>query len=199
MIAVIGGGPVGSYAAYLLAKKGHQVELFEEHKEIAGFIYAVIGAVYAVFLAFTTISVWEEFREAEDIADREANDVLDVAMLAEALPQEHRDPIRAALREYCTDVAGKEWEALRRGEAVPFLNPHMKTLMDEILRYEPRTEMQKIVGEKILDEQADLDDSRRERLLMARRRLPPVLRAARGTTPHAARPFWRVGWSKPWQ
>ena len=34
MIAVIGGGPVGSYAAYLLAKKGHHVELFEEHNQI---------------------------------------------------------------------------------------------------------------------------------------------------------------------
>ena len=34
MIAVIGGGPVGSYAAYLLAKKGHQVEVFDEPKDI---------------------------------------------------------------------------------------------------------------------------------------------------------------------
>ena len=34
MISVIGGGPVGSYASYLLAKKGFDVSLYEEHKEI---------------------------------------------------------------------------------------------------------------------------------------------------------------------
>jgi geranylgeranyl reductase family protein len=34
MISVIGAGPVGSYAAYLLAKKGHDVQIFEEHKEV---------------------------------------------------------------------------------------------------------------------------------------------------------------------
>ncbi|MBS3128322.1 NAD(P)/FAD-dependent oxidoreductase [Candidatus Woesearchaeota archaeon] len=34
MIAVVGAGPAGSYAAYLLAKQGYEVKLFEEHKEI---------------------------------------------------------------------------------------------------------------------------------------------------------------------
>ena len=33
-IAVIGGGPVGCYTAYLLAKQGHNVDLFEEHSQI---------------------------------------------------------------------------------------------------------------------------------------------------------------------
>ncbi len=34
MIAIIGAGPVGSYAGYLLAKQGHKVRIFEEHNMI---------------------------------------------------------------------------------------------------------------------------------------------------------------------
>jgi geranylgeranyl reductase family protein len=34
MISIIGAGPAGCYAAYLLAKKGKEVQIFEEHKEI---------------------------------------------------------------------------------------------------------------------------------------------------------------------
>jgi len=34
MVSVIGGGPIGSYASYLLAEKGFDVNLYEEHKEI---------------------------------------------------------------------------------------------------------------------------------------------------------------------
>ena len=34
MITIIGAGPVGSYSAYLLAKKGKEVSVFEEHKDI---------------------------------------------------------------------------------------------------------------------------------------------------------------------
>ncbi|MCK4589115.1 MAG: NAD(P)/FAD-dependent oxidoreductase [Nanoarchaeota archaeon] len=33
-INIIGAGPIGSYTAYLLSKKGYQVNLFEEHQEI---------------------------------------------------------------------------------------------------------------------------------------------------------------------
>jgi len=34
MISIIGAGPSGCYAAYLLAKAGKEVQIFEEHKEI---------------------------------------------------------------------------------------------------------------------------------------------------------------------
>ena len=34
MISVIGAGPIGSYAAYLLAKKGRDVNVYEEHRQI---------------------------------------------------------------------------------------------------------------------------------------------------------------------
>lgn len=34
MISIIGAGPAGNYAAYLLAKKGYEVRVFEEHPEI---------------------------------------------------------------------------------------------------------------------------------------------------------------------
>jgi len=33
MISIIGGGPAGNYVAYLLAKAGKQVEVFEEHRK----------------------------------------------------------------------------------------------------------------------------------------------------------------------
>ncbi len=34
MISIIGAGPAGSYAAYLLAKKGYEVHVYEEHDKI---------------------------------------------------------------------------------------------------------------------------------------------------------------------
>jgi hypothetical protein len=47
----------------------------EQHNEVAGFIIAVIGGLYAVLLAFVVISVWEQFDAAQTDASREANHV----------------------------------------------------------------------------------------------------------------------------
>ena len=33
-VLIIGAGPIGCYCGYLLAKKGFDVEIYEEHKEI---------------------------------------------------------------------------------------------------------------------------------------------------------------------
>jgi hypothetical protein len=33
----------------------------QRHNDVAGFIYAVLGVVYAVWLGFVTIAAWEDF------------------------------------------------------------------------------------------------------------------------------------------
>ena len=50
MISIIGAGPVGNYTAYLLAKKGKNVNVFEEHEKIVNAIIRrdKIGATKAL-------------------------------------------------------------------------------------------------------------------------------------------------------
>ena len=42
-----------------------------EHDDVAGFILAVVGVVYAVTLAFIVIVTWEELRHANDTVSPE--------------------------------------------------------------------------------------------------------------------------------
>jgi hypothetical protein len=44
-------------------------EVRQKHNDVAGFIYAVLGVVYAVLLALVVIAVWEEFDAAKDTAE----------------------------------------------------------------------------------------------------------------------------------
>ena len=43
-----------------------------EHNEVAGFLVAVIGVVYAVIAGFTIIALWENFTEAQNATKVEA-------------------------------------------------------------------------------------------------------------------------------
>ncbi len=56
-----------------------------EGHDVAGFVYAVVGVIYAVLLAFVVIVVWEQFRNADDIAENEAMHIGNVRQLCESI------------------------------------------------------------------------------------------------------------------
>jgi NADPH-dependent glutamate synthase beta subunit-like oxidoreductase/Pyruvate/2-oxoacid:ferredoxin oxidoreductase delta subunit len=63
-VAVIGGGPAGLSAAYQLAKKGHEVTLFDDHAELGGMMrYGIPG-----------------FRTPRDVLDAEIQRILDLGV-----------------------------------------------------------------------------------------------------------------------
>ena len=56
------GVPVGlAWVATLLVHGRTTAVMDEKHNEVAGFIFATVGVVYAVLLAFVVIVVWEQF------------------------------------------------------------------------------------------------------------------------------------------
>src|SRR5215475_14331584 len=80
--------PAFAYGSARLVRRRFNAEVLARHNEVAGFVYAVIGVVYAVLLGFTAIIVWEQFREAEEDADREANALADLYRDAQVFPSD---------------------------------------------------------------------------------------------------------------
>lgn len=85
-----------------------------EHNDLAGFILAVIGVVYAVLLAFVAIGVWERFQQAEARTFDEAGVLAVVYRDSESFPQGHA--LRSAVRAYVDAVVNDEWPKMRRGD-----------------------------------------------------------------------------------
>ena len=50
--------------------------LLIEHNEIAGFVFAVVGVIYAVLLAFLAVGAWEHLQTAEQQTYDEAAQVM---------------------------------------------------------------------------------------------------------------------------
>ncbi len=86
------------------------------HHEVAGFLVAVVGVLYAVVLGFLVISVWASFDEAQRNANAETNDVADLIHLAHFLPEPQRMRARVMLSQYTFEVRDNEWEQLGNGE-----------------------------------------------------------------------------------
>lgn len=87
------------------------------HNDLAGFILAVIGVIYAVLLAFVTIGVWERYQQAESRSFDEAGQLAVVYRDADAFPQARE--LRVLVRDYTEAVIFDEWPKMRRGEESP--------------------------------------------------------------------------------
>ena len=57
------------------------------HNDVAGFIYAALGVIYAVLLALVVIAVWETYGAASETVEQEANALAEIAWLGNRLPE----------------------------------------------------------------------------------------------------------------
>jgi len=84
------------------------------HNDVAGFIIAIVGVIYAVLLAFVVIVSWEEFSRAESVVGQEASALRGLYRESAAFPPEVRERVEADVRAYTTAVLTEEWPAMSR-------------------------------------------------------------------------------------
>ncbi len=97
----------------LLVRRFVAVERLEPHNDVSGFVFAGVGVVYAVLLAFLVIGVWEGYEEQRRIIDSEAGHLVTVHRLAGMI--EGADATKAATRAYAESVIRDDWPAMRSG------------------------------------------------------------------------------------
>ena len=87
--------------------------------DVAGYLYAVVGVIYAVILAFVVIAVLEQSQDAQDAVDTEASAVLNLARMANGWPEDDRSSVQSSLTTYARQVVDVEWPAMARGDFGP--------------------------------------------------------------------------------
>jgi hypothetical protein len=85
------------------------------HNDVAGFVLAIVGVIYAVLLAFIAVAVWQSFGQAEDLVQTEANLVGDLYRDTSALPEPAAAALRNDLFVYAETVVQDEWPELSAG------------------------------------------------------------------------------------
>ena len=92
----------------------HSVGLstLERHNDVAGFIIAVIGVLYAVLLAFVVVVSWQNFDGASSTASHEAEIVSGLYRDASVFGAQGPG-IRRSLENYAVHVVTREWTSMR--------------------------------------------------------------------------------------
>ena len=174
-ILVVGGGVLLSLLGLTAVRRAVPREVRETNNEVAGFIVAVVGVIYAVLLALVVIAVWEQFESARGIVEREANAVADLYRGVDGFADVDRDHLRERLRTYARTVVDDEWPLLARGRTSERAWEALDAVWVAYLALDPRTGRETAAYEEALDQLDALGDARQERLLASRATIPFVL------------------------
>ncbi len=147
----------------------------EEHNDVAGFIYAVLGVAYAVLLAFMLIAVWQNYETAQTNVESEANELAGVYFLASQFPEPERTRLQDLARTYARVVVEEEWSLMERGKTSPRADSLLRQLRLQILEFDPHTKGEQVLYEGGLTQLHDAADARRSRLLEVREGIPTLL------------------------
>src|ERR1700731_3735367 len=76
--AVVLSGVAASLVGLFLVRRVVPHTVLKQHNDVVGFVYAVVGVVYAVLLAFTIVVCWEQYEGAARNIEEEASTVGDL-------------------------------------------------------------------------------------------------------------------------
>jgi hypothetical protein len=149
-----------------------------EHNDVAGFLIAVVGVVYAVTLAFIVIVTWQRYADARTTVHHEAGALRDLYRDSQALPLTTRAELGDLALEYAREVSTDEWAALDRGEGSRAAFDLISRMFTTMSTAAPATPTQEAFLAEALARLNEVAQDRAERISVAEEGLLSILWAA---------------------
>ncbi|HTJ27869.1 MAG TPA: DUF4239 domain-containing protein [Candidatus Limnocylindria bacterium] len=138
---------------------------FGEHNAVAGPMLGIVGGIYAVMLAFVTITVWQEYDGSQQRLAAEGSAAGDVWRAAVGLSPAATRALRGEIVGYAQVLVAEEWPLMRRGEMSRRAELRLAALYAAAARLRPADAGETNAQLAILQAIATLHDARRHRLL----------------------------------
>ncbi|QMU79983.1 DUF4239 domain-containing protein [Streptacidiphilus sp. PB12-B1b] len=147
----------------------------ERQNEVAGFIFAGVGVLYAVLLGFVVISVWGNVGAAQQTTFNEADSLAGVYWISRSLPLPLGAQIEHQTLDYANTVETTEWPLMSRHRSSPQATQLVYDIRNSVLAYQPATLQQQVLYDHAVTDVENLASARRERLNQVQDSVPPIL------------------------
>ncbi len=166
----------------LLVRQFVHHSILKQHNDIAGFVFATVGVVYGVMLAFVVIVVWEQYNDASATAKNEAMQAYSLYRDLSIYPdQQEAGSALVSLAVFSRAIVEKEYPAMRH---MKWETPHEASvetrnkfdkLWVDIKKIEPKTLQEQSMFNEVLKDINILGQEREKRLIISRDDLPEVI------------------------
>jgi hypothetical protein len=172
--AMFMGSAIVAVLGLLAARKWLNLERLRSHHEVSGYLIAVGGTLYAVLLGLIVVDAMGQGQKARGLVERETNSIADVYILSANLPSPKRDKVRTLCKEYADQVLSTEWQQMSCGSYCTVSQGLALGLMTELMNFEPRSENDKALYPKMVEEASDFWQNRQARIKEAERGIPTL-------------------------
>ena len=142
----------------------HKLKL---HNDVAGSIFATLGVIYAVLLAFMVIVTWQNFDAADKNVVKEANYLADLYRDSTPMPAPFRAAVKADIKEYVNDIINDEWPVQSQGIRSQKVQAAQEKIWSLYAGYQPKSETEKVFFAESVKKLNEACEMRRQRLLDA--------------------------------
>jgi hypothetical protein len=134
------------------------------------------GVFYGLLLGLLAVAAFQNQSQVQNLVSREALSLGGLYVdLADVYPQDVAAALQADLKEYCLVTIEKDWPEQRKGRIPAAGTQAMRRLLNRIRSFEPRSEREGILHEKVLGLVEAVRDTRRERLYSVTVGLPGTM------------------------
>lgn len=163
---------------YIRKRFGH--EHLSKHNEVAGFIYAVIGVIYAVLIAFVVVFVWENHKEAHSIVEEESILITDIQALDNLLDERFSIKIDSAVERYLKSTLEIDWKLMEMVGSKKLLKNKPSDIAFSELRalvysYLPSNNKEELIFDRLTEKIDKLSETRNLRFLSAKMSVPNLM------------------------
>jgi hypothetical protein len=160
---------------FLLVRKFFHNNNMESNNEVAGFIYAVVGVIYAVILGFVVINAWEQYKDAETVVDNEVSYSVSLIRISNAFPDSVKTRIQPAVIHYMEDCIAFEWDAMSKNKTSIEASKSYNSIWAQIYAYKPISNSENLWYNKFIDALNSLSQARRGRIIAIDSKIHPFM------------------------
>ena len=161
-----------SIVGLLIARKSLNFEKLKPSHDVGGYLFSVIGALYSVLLGLVVVDAMQSYQRAAEITIQESNNLADVYILAQRLPEPRRGQIRKACVDYAARVTDVEWNEMKCQSYCPVAKDLAIGLMESLVDFEPQTDNEKALYPEMVSEAREFWQHRQSRINIADRGVP---------------------------
>ena len=175
LIVVAVAGLIGA-VGLLVRLRVFPVREDDEREDVAGYVTMMVGVIFALIVALSLVSVWENRDSAEGHVATEASSLHETYLLAASLQPADRQRIQAAATAYADHVVHEEWPAMRARKEIDDTGWQLlANLRTAFLSADVASPARQAVLSDATTQLSNLADARRGRLDDADKRMPSVL------------------------